>query len=190
MAKQTKNNQKLYTITQAANILKVSTHTIRNWEREGKARASYRTPQGHRRFTKDDIKKLQEIQNKENTVVYVNSRRNEKQELKRHEQELNENIWNTKKMQESLKRIKTINIAAATLSLLTLIISTTLTFKNGNYRDISGSGDVLSSQTIDKQELEKICQDYNTEKVQIPSTKVNWFVDILSTLQILFNIFS
>jgi DNA-binding transcriptional MerR regulator len=168
MSKQIVNHQKLYTITQVADLLKVSTHTIRNWEREGKVAASYRTPQGHRRYTEKDVEKLRAVQNFENTTVYVNQENEKAKDVKKHEKELNENLWNTKQMQESLRKIKLINIAAATISVVTLLISSTLTLhKSTNIYD-NPPGQVLASyQQVappETQNLEKLCKEYNSKE--------------------------
>jgi excisionase family DNA binding protein len=46
-----------YTTREAARILRVSTQTIRNYIYSGKIK-SYRTPGGHHRVSKDDLRRL------------------------------------------------------------------------------------------------------------------------------------
>lgn len=63
------NKSPLYSIVEIANILHLSQHTLRNWEREGKITPSYRTPQGHRRYTEQDLDKLRKIQAIQNNKI-------------------------------------------------------------------------------------------------------------------------
>ncbi|WP_139193062.1 MerR family transcriptional regulator, partial [Anaerobacillus alkalilacustris] len=44
----------MYTLKEAANILGVSSSTLRRWEKEGKI-TSTRTSGGHRRYTTEDL---------------------------------------------------------------------------------------------------------------------------------------
>src|SRR3989344_6737802 len=66
------HNFTIYSIQEVASILQVSTHTLRNWEREGKIYPSFRTESGHRRYTDEDlvkIKAFQEVQNSKTSLI-------------------------------------------------------------------------------------------------------------------------
>ena len=53
----TMTKDKLYTVAEAAELLQVSTKTLRRWTRDGIAHAM-RTPTNHRRFTLEEIERL------------------------------------------------------------------------------------------------------------------------------------
>ncbi|MEK7595716.1 MAG: MerR family transcriptional regulator, partial [Patescibacteria group bacterium] len=63
------NDPKLYSIAEVAQLIHVSQHTIRNWEREGVIKASFRTGSGHRRFTEAEVKAIKKIQEEKNNKI-------------------------------------------------------------------------------------------------------------------------
>ena len=52
------NEEKTYSISQAAETLGVSVPTLRSWERRYGMVVPQRTPGGHRRYTEEDIDRL------------------------------------------------------------------------------------------------------------------------------------
>lgn len=56
------NDEPLYTISTIANLLEVSIHTLRLYEREGLI-LPFRKTSGHRLYSNNDIKRLQSIRN-------------------------------------------------------------------------------------------------------------------------------
>jgi excisionase family DNA binding protein len=76
---------RLLTIKQAADILGVSTKTIRRWEENGKI-SSMRTAGGHRRFKDDDLS--MNINKSVATIAYARINRNQSQE------QLNQQVFN------------------------------------------------------------------------------------------------
>jgi len=54
-------------ITEASNLIGVSTKTLRRWEKKGKI-TSYRTIGGHRRYDKNDVLKVIGKKNEENKI--------------------------------------------------------------------------------------------------------------------------
>ena len=56
--KQTNVNDKRFTPKQIAEWFKISTESLRNWERAGKIPPAVRTLGGHRRYTIEHVNKL------------------------------------------------------------------------------------------------------------------------------------
>ena len=52
------NEEKTYTIVEAADVVGVSTATLRAWERRYGLLAPQRTAGGHRRYTENDVDRL------------------------------------------------------------------------------------------------------------------------------------
>ncbi|WP_139193146.1 IS607 family transposase, partial [Anaerobacillus alkalilacustris] len=82
----------MYTLKEAANILGVSSSTLRRWEKEGKI-TSTRTSGGHRRYTTEDLSNVNKnkVKNPKMTIGYCRvSSSDQKDDLKRQVQNVSQ----------------------------------------------------------------------------------------------------
>lgn len=82
-------NQKYLTIGETANLLGVTTQTVRNYAKRGMLNYT-RTPGGNRLFTKEEVHKLLGIEVDSNIVFYVRSSSGNQQSMRHQEDKLRE----------------------------------------------------------------------------------------------------
>src|SRR3990167_1474961 len=81
-AQNAENRQNLYSISKVAQILRVSVHTLRNWEREGKFRPSFKTEKGYRQYTLSDVEIIKGIIKELDSDTFVETTQQVRQAIK------------------------------------------------------------------------------------------------------------